>query len=97
MEKRNHPHLISASARGMEGGIDRLDCRVAHQWVVGVRLCIRDVSGILSDGILDKDTVRTTVVMNLTVIEHTVRPFPTPSTLSLMGIPESFPAAMAAF
>ena len=81
----------------MEGGVDRLDRRIAHQWVVGVRLCVRDVSGILSDGVLGQDVVRTIVVVNPTMMGHTVRPFPTPSTLSLMGIPESFPAAMAAF
>jgi len=97
MERRNHPYLVSASTRRIEGGVGCLDYRVAHQWVVGVRLCIRDVSGILSDGVLDQDAVRTMLVMNPTMMEHTVRPFPTPSTLRLMGIPESVPAAMAAF
>ena len=81
----------------MVGGVGRLDNRVVHQWVVGVRLCIGDVSRILSDGILYYTAVSTTLFMNPIVMERTVRPFPTPSTLRLMGISGSFPAAMAAF
>lgn len=93
----NHPYLVSASTRRIEGGVGYLDRGVAHQWVVRVRLCIGDVSGILGDRVLDQDMVRTMLVVNSTMMEHTVRPFPTPSTLRLMVIPESVPAAMAVF
>jgi len=66
--------------------------------MVGVRLCIGDVSRILSDGILDQqETVGTMLVINPIMMERTVRPFPIPRTFKLMGIPEIVPAAMAAF
>ena len=67
--------------------------------MVGIRLRIGDVSGILSDGILDRETVGTVlrVVINPIMMELTVRPFPIPRTFKLIGIPEIVPAAMAAF
>ena len=43
------------------------------------------------------DTANTALAADSITMGRTVRPFPTPRTLRLMGIPEGFPAAMAAF
>jgi len=96
-EEKNHANLVSASTRRIVGRVGRPDSRVAHEWVVGIRLGIGDVPRVLSDGVLGHDTVSATLIIDSIMVEHTVRPFPTPRTFKLMGMPESVPASMAAF
>ena len=51
-----------------------------------------DISGILGDGVLDQDTVDTVLNSIAMDSEHAARPFLTPRTFKLMGMPEIFPA-----
>lgn len=54
-EEKDHPNQISTSARIVVRLIGQLDNEVVREWVVGVVLCVADVSRVLGDGILDQD------------------------------------------